>query len=60
MIKLILTNHENTNLYCHYCKRKILIDEKFLTVIERIYNDEDVEHYYHIGCEVDNEWVEIF
>ena len=55
MTKIILTNYENLNLFCHYCKEKICIGEKYLLTIEKIYNNEDVDHYYHIGCEVADE-----
>ena len=55
MIKLILTNYDNVNLYCDYCKRRIRIGERYIIIKEKLYNNEIVEHPYHIYCEFSNE-----
>ncbi|MHA2013307.1 MAG: hypothetical protein ACTSWG_13135 [Candidatus Helarchaeota archaeon] len=49
--KILRQNYNNQNLWCVWCKERIHIGEKFVTVFEEIYDDEEIEKFYHISCD---------
>lgn len=61
----VKTNYNKDNLFCHYCKQRINIGEKYCIIEEEIYND-TVNKIYHLNeeCtpsddEIDNDiWID--
>ena len=43
-------NDENEELYCLECKNRINLNEKYLIVIEQLYDGEVIKKPVHLDC----------
>jgi len=63
METLVKYNDENNELYCVYCKGRINLGEKYLTILEQLYCGEVLRKDYHAACvpetpeEADDEYI---
>jgi hypothetical protein len=54
MIKMINVevkiNYENDELYCFNCKERIELTEKYIVIIEQLYDGEIIRKPVHLDC----------
>jgi hypothetical protein len=46
----VLRNYENDELFCAECKQRININEKYLLIIEQLYDGEIIKKPVHTDC----------
>jgi hypothetical protein len=46
----VLRNYENDELFCIECKQRININEKYLLIIEQLYDGEIIKKPVHCDC----------
>jgi hypothetical protein len=46
----VKVNYENDELFCSECKTRINVAEKFLVIVEQMYDGEIVKKPVHLDC----------
>jgi len=46
----VKVNYENDELFCMECKNRINLNEKYLVIVEQMYDGEVVKKSVHLDC----------